>query len=286
MMNQLDDNCFASKANAVTLPQLAHRHETSRQIPVDTEIKIAIRNLDFFYADTHALKNINLDIRDQGVTALIGPSGCGKSTLLRTLNRLYDLYPDQRATGTIVIDDVNILEAKTNLESLRARVGMTFQMSTPFPMSIFQNIALGVSVLFQSDRAECAMRVEKALRAAALWDEVKDILKKPARSLSGGQQQRLCIARTIAMEPDILLFDEPCSALDPLSTARIETLISELAQRYCVVIVTHNMEQAARVGDFAAFMYLGEVIEMGKTEQVFGDPKDERTRDFVRGRFG
>jgi phosphate transport system ATP-binding protein len=286
MMDQLDGYPNSPREQHITLPELVRQHDQSRLGSVAGGTKIGIRNLDFFYGDFPALKHIGLDIGDRGVTALIGPSGCGKSTLLRTLNRLYDLYPDQHATGTIMIGGRNILDRDIDLKRLRANIGMIFQVSTPFPMSIFGNIAFGVSEHFRVSRAECKERVETALRGAALWDEVKDVLGRPASALSGGQQQRLCIARAIALEPEILLFDEPCSALDPISTARIEDLIDHLARRYCVVIVTHNMQQAARVADVTAFMYLGEVIEAGKTEQMFVNPADQRTRDYVTGRFG
>lgn len=286
MMDRIDGGLVSVRGKNNTLSELARRHDQSHMGTVAGATTISIRNLDFFYGENQALKHIDLEIGDHGVTALIGPSGCGKSTLLRTLNRLYEFYPGQRATGEIIIGGRNILDPGTDLKRLRANVGMTFQISTPFPMSIFENIAYGISLHFKASRAECKRRVEKALRGAALWDEVRDILWKPAVSLSGGQQQRLCIARAIALEPEILLFDEPCSALDPISTARIEDLINDLARRYCVVIVTHNMEQAARVADFTAFMYLGEVIEVGKTEQIFIKPKDKRTGDYVTGRFG
>jgi phosphate transport system ATP-binding protein len=274
------------RGQQISLPTLVRYQSASHQDVVAGSAKVSIRNLDFFYGTKKALSHINLEIGDCSVTALVGPSGCGKSTLLRTLNRLYELYDDQRATGEIIIAGQNILGLGTDLKRLRANVGMTFQTSTVFPMSIFENIAFGISMHFKANRAECRRRVEQALRGAALWDEVKDILQKPAGSLSGGQQQRLCIARAIAMEPEILLFDEPCSALDPISTARIEDLVHELARSYCVVIVTHNMQQAARVADVAAFMYLGEVIEAGKAEQIFVNPRNERTRNYVTGRFG
>ncbi|MCW6512144.1 phosphate ABC transporter ATP-binding protein [Lichenifustis flavocetrariae] len=253
---------------------------------IESGIKISIQNLDFFYGTTQALRHITLDIEDRSVTALVGPSGCGKSTLLRCLNRLYDLYPGQHATGEILMDGKNILDPGTNLEQLRADVSMVFQASTVLPMSIFDNVALPIGVLFQAPRSDRERMVETALRDAAIWDEVKDILTTPAASLSGGQQQRLCIARAIGTGPAILLFDEPCSALDPISTAHIEALIGELAKRFCVVIVTHNMQQAARVADVTAFMYLGDLVEVGKTEQIFSNPKDPRTRDYVTGRFG
>ena len=285
-MDQINVKPTSVKGQQISLPAIVRYHNASHQDVVAGSMKVSIRNLDFFYGTKKALNHINLEIGDRSVTALVGPSGCGKSTLLRTLNRLYELYEDQHATGEIIIAGHNILDPGTDLKRLRANVGMTFQTSTVFPMSIFANIAFGISMHFGANRAECRRRVEQALRGAALWAEVKDILRKPAGSLSGGQQQRLCIARAIAMEPEILLFDEPCSALDPISTARIEDLIHELARSYCVVIVTHNMQQAARVADVAAFMYLGEVIEAGNAEQIFVNPRHERTRNYVTGRFG
>jgi phosphate transport system ATP-binding protein len=286
MMDQINVQPTAVRDKQISLPELAHWRNESGPDVVAGAMKVSIRNLDFFYGEKKALNHINLEIGDRRVTALVGPSGCGKSTLLRTLNRLYDLYEGQRATGDIIIAGRNILDPGTDLKRLRANVGMTFQASTVFPMSIFANIAFGISMHFGANRAECRRRVELALRGAALWDEVKDILREPAGALSGGQQQRLCIARAIAMEPEILLLDEPCSALDPISTARIEDLIHELARSYCVVIVTHNMQQAARVADVAAFMYLGEVIEVGNAKQIFVNPRNERTRNYVTGRFG
>ena len=245
-----------------------------------------MRNLDFFYGDVHALKNINLDIRNRSMTALIGPSGCGKSTLLRTLNRVYEVYPDQRATGEILMDGENILGPDVDLAQLRARIGMTFQKPNPLPMSIYENVAFGIRLHRHMNRAELGERVEKALRDAALWNEVKDVLRNRAEGLSGGQQQRLCIARAIALEPEILLFDEPCSALDPISTSQIENLLEDLARTYCVVIVTHNMQQAARIADHVAFMYLGEVIEYDTAERIFVSPRERQTEAYVTGRFG
>ncbi|MHB1244888.1 MAG: phosphate ABC transporter ATP-binding protein PstB [Sulfuriferula sp.] len=248
--------------------------------------KISLRNLNFYYGKSHALKNINLDIPERQVTAFIGPSGCGKSTLLRTMNRMYDLYPGQRAEGEILLDGQNILEKGADLNKLRARVGMVFQKPTPFPMSIYDNIAFGIKLYESMGRSDMDERVEWALKKAALWNEVKDILNRSGNSLSGGQQQRLCIARGIAVKPEVLLLDEPASALDPISTARIEELIHELKTDYTIAIVTHNMQQAARVSDFTAYMYLGEMIEFGKTDLVFTNPKQQATEDYITGKFG
>jgi phosphate transport system ATP-binding protein len=248
--------------------------------------KVSIRNLNFFY-DTHkALKDINLPLYDKKVTAFIGPSGCGKSTLLRVLNRIYDLYPKQKATGEVLLDGHNILSPKQDLNLLRARIGMVFQKPTPFPMSIYDNIAFGIRLYEKLGSAEMDARVEAALRRAALWTEVKDKLKQSGLSLSGGQQQRLCIARGVAVKPSVLLLDEPCSALDPISTSKVEELIDELKTDYCIVIVTHNMQQAARTADFTAFMYLGELVEYGETEQIFTNPSKEQTQQYITGRFG
>jgi phosphate transport system ATP-binding protein len=248
--------------------------------------KIEIRKLNFYYGDAHALKDISLSLYRNTVTAFIGPSGCGKSTLLRVLNRMYDLYPNQRAEGEVVFDGENILAPKQDLNLLRSRVGMVFQKPTPFPMSIFENIAFGIRLYEKLSSAELSQRVEHALRRAALWDEVKDKLNVNGLSLSGGQQQRLCIARTVAVKPEVILFDEPCSALDPISTAKIEELIDELKADYTIVMVTHNMQQAARVSDFTAFMYLGELKESGTTQKMFTSPNDRRTQDYITGRFG
>jgi phosphate transport system ATP-binding protein len=252
----------------------------------DLKEKISIRDLNFYYGDSLALKNLNLSLYERKVTAFIGPSGCGKSTLLRVLNRMYDLYPGQRAVGDVLLDGVNILSPDLDLNLLRARVGMVFQKPTPFPMTIYENIAFGVRLYERLSRAELDSRVEQALRRAALWDEVKDKLGASGLSLSGGQQQRLCIARTVAVRPDVILLDEPCSALDPISTAKIEELIDELADDHTIVIVTHNMQQAARVSDYTAFMYLGELVEFDATEKMFTTPADRRTQDYVTGRFG
>jgi phosphate transport system ATP-binding protein len=252
----------------------------------DLKEKISIRDLNFYYGDSLALKNLNLSLYERKVTAFIGPSGCGKSTLLRVLNRMYDLYPGQRAVGDVLLDGVNILSPGLDLNLLRARVGMVFQKPTPFPMTIYENIAFGVRLYERLSRAELDSRVEQALRRAALWDEAKDKLGASGLSLSGGQQQRLCIARTVAVRPDVILLDEPCSALDPISTAKIEELIDELADDHTIVIVTHNMQQAARVSDYTAFMYLGELVEFDATEKMFTTPTDRRTQDYITGRFG
>jgi phosphate transport system ATP-binding protein len=248
--------------------------------------KIIIRDLNFYYGTTHALKDISLSLFKNKVTAFIGPSGCGKSTLLRVLNRMYDLYPGQRAVGHVEFDGEDILSPAQDLNLLRSRVGMVFQKPTPFPMSIYDNIAFGIKLYEKLSRSELDGRVELALRRAALWEEVKDKLNANGLSLSGGQQQRLCIARTVAVKPEVILFDEPCSALDPISTAKIEELMDELKQDYTLVIVTHNMQQAARVSDFTAFMYLGSLIEAGTTHTMFTSPTDQRTQDYITGRFG
>ena len=248
--------------------------------------KVSVRNLSFFYGDNKALKDVNVPLYDRRVTAFIGPSGCGKSTLLRTLNRIYDLYPNQRAEGEVLLDGRNILASGQDLNLLRARIGMVFQQPTPFPMSIYENIAFGVRLYENVPRTELNARVESALRRAAIWDEVKDKLQANGLSLSGGQQQRLCIARTVAVKPEVILLDEPCSALDPISTARIEELIDELKDDYTIAIVTHNMQQAARVSDYTAFMYLGELVEYDNTSKMFTTPTDRRTQDYITGRFG
>jgi phosphate transport system ATP-binding protein len=249
-------------------------------------VKIQVRHLDFYYGVVRALKDVNLTLPDRTITAFIGPSGCGKSTLLRVLNRMYALYPGHRATGEVLLDGEDILSSSVDVASLRFRVGMVFQKPTPFPMSVFDNVAFGVRLAQRISRGELAERVEGALRDAALWDEVKDKLSEDGRSLSGGQQQRLCIARTIAVRPEVILFDEPTAALDPISTLRVEETLEGLRQRYCIAIVTHNLQQAARVSNTTGFMYLGELIEIGPTEQIFTTPKDRRTDDYVTGRFG
>jgi phosphate transport system ATP-binding protein len=248
--------------------------------------KLIVRDLNFYYGADRALKDINLVIPEKMVTAFIGPSGCGKSTLLRTFNRMYQLYPKQRATGEILLDGENLLEKKQDLNNLRSKIGMVFQKPTPFPMSIYDNIAFGVKLYQSMSKHDMDERVEWALKKAALWNEVKDKLKQSGTGLSGGQQQRLCIARAIAVKPQVLLLDEPTSALDPISTAHIEKLIDELKQDFTIVIVTHNMQQAARVSDFTAYMYLGDLIEFGDTSTVFTNPKRKETEDYITGRFG
>ena len=248
--------------------------------------QLAIRNFNFYYGGFHALKNINMDVYKSRVTAFIGPSGCGKSTLLRTLNRMYSLYPEQRAEGELLLNGKNLLDRDLDVNELRARVGMVFQKPTPFPMSIYDNIAFGVRLHERMSRGQMDERVEWALQRAALWDEAKDKLGQSGMSLSGGQQQRLCIARGIAVKPEILLLDEPTSALDPISTLRIEELIHDLKKDFTIVIVTHNMQQAARVSDYTAYMYLGEVVEFDTTDSIFIKPKKKETEDYITGRFG
>jgi phosphate transport system ATP-binding protein len=250
------------------------------------EAILQVRNLNFFYGSFKGLKNINLDIKKNTVTAFIGPSGCGKSTLLRAMNRMYDLYPGQRAEGEINFAGTNILDPKQDLNLLRSRIGMVFQKPTPFPMSIYDNIAFGVQLYESLSKSEMDERVEWALQKAAIWNEVKDKLGQSGLSLSGGQQQRLCIARGIAVKPSILLLDEPTSALDPLSTGKVEELVHTLKSDYTVVIVTHNMQQAARVSDYTAYMYLGEMMEFGETDQIFMKPARQETEDYITGRFG
>ena len=254
--------------------------------PSAEQIKLAVRDLNFYYGKFHALKNINLDIPQNKVTAFIGPSGCGKSTLLRTFNRMIELYPEQRAEGKILLDGRDLLTSREDVALIRAKVGMVFQKPTPFPMSIYDNIAFGVKLFEQLDQSDMDERVEWALKKAALWNEVKDKLQQSGASLSGGQQQRLCIARGIAIKPEVLLLDEPCSALDPISTAKIEELIAELKNDYTVLIVTHNMQQAARCSDYTAYMYLGNLVEFGATEQLFFKPTRKETEDYITGRFG
>lgn len=248
--------------------------------------KIQVNHLQFYYDKFHALKNINLSIAEKTITAFIGPSGCGKSTLLRTFNRMFELYPNMRAEGEIVLDGQNILDKNIDVNLLRAKIGMVFQKPTPFPMSIYDNVAFGIKLYEKLSKSELDDRVESALRQSALWNEVKDKLKQSGNSLSGGQQQRLCIARAVATRPEVLLLDEPTSALDPISTAYIEELMTELKNDYTIVIVTHNMQQAARVSDFTAYLYLGELIEMGDTKQIFTKPKQKATEDYITGKFG
>ncbi|MFT3856955.1 MAG: phosphate ABC transporter ATP-binding protein PstB [Aquabacterium sp.] len=252
----------------------------------NTQAKLAVRNLNFYYGKFHALKNVNMELPANKVTAFIGPSGCGKSTLLRTFNRMFELYPEQRAEGQILLDGKDILTSKEDVSLIRARVGMVFQKPTPFPMSIYENISFGVKLFENLSRSEMDERVEWALKKAALWNEVKDKLNQSGSGLSGGQQQRLCIARGIAIKPEVLLLDEPCSALDPISTGKIEELIHELKNEYTVLIVTHNMQQAARCSDYTAYMYLGELIEFGATTDIFMKPKRTETEDYITGRFG
>lgn len=253
--------------------------------PADSLV-MEVRDLNFFYGSNQSLFDVNMPIQKSGITALIGPSGCGKSTLLRTMNRIYDLYPGQRAQGEILLDGENILSPKLDVTALRARVGMVFQKPTPFPMSIYDNVAFGVRLYHKKSKAEMDEVVEKALRRAALWDEVKDKLTKSGLSLSGGQQQRLCVARGIAVEPEVLLLDEPASALDPISTAKLEDTLEELKRDITIVIVTHNLQQAARLSDYTGFMFLGKMIEFGPTEELFVRPKAGKTADYIGGRFG
>jgi phosphate transport system ATP-binding protein len=270
----------------MNLDIFAIRPEATPEAVARTPTKIAARHLDFYYGRFQALKDINLEIAERRVTAFIGPSGCGKSTLLRTLNRMYSLYPGQRAVGEIVFNGRNILEAGVDLNTLRAKIGMVFQKPTPFPMSIYDNIAFGVRLYESLSPREMDERVEWALTKAAMWDEAKNKLKQSGMALSGGQQQRLCIARAVAVKPEVLLLDEPTSALDPISTAKIEELISELKSDYTIAIVTHNMQQAARVSDYTAYMYLGELIEFGATDELFLKPRRRETEDYITGRFG
>ena len=256
------------------------------QAGLNQKVRIAVRGLDFFYGDNKALKSINLDLPDRQVTGLIGPSGCGKSTLLRVLNRMYDLYPGQRATGEVLLDGRNLIAPGIDLNELRGRVGMVFQKPTPFPMTIYENIAFGVRLHEKLSKADMDERVEWSLSRAALWGEVKDRLNTSAMGLSGGQQQRLCIARSIAVRPEVILLDEPTSALDPISTLKVEELIDELKSDFTIAIVTHNMQQAARCADQVAFFYLGELIEVGPAAQIFTAPVQQRTREYITGRFG
>jgi phosphate transport system ATP-binding protein len=249
-------------------------------------VKVAVNNLSFYYGNSKALKGINLPIHEGEVTAFIGPSGCGKSTLLRVLNRIYEMYPKQRAEGEVLLDGSNILDSKVDINLLRARVGMVFQKPTPFPMTVYENVAFGIRLYERLPKSEMNDRVERALRHAAIWDEVKDKLHASGLGLSGGQQQRLCIARTVATKPEVILLDEPCSALDPISTAKIEELIEQLKSEYTIAIVTHNLQQASRVSKYTAFMFLGELIEFGETELVFTKPKQKKTEEYITGRFG
>ncbi len=277
-------------------PQSTHSDLSSTHNMINTHIqpakelsmhsKISVRQLNFYYGSFHALKNIHLDIPPHSITAFIGPSGCGKSTLLRTFNRMHDLYSGTRTEGEVLLDTQNILNKHTDLNLLRAKVGMVFQKPTPFPMSVYDNIAFGIKLYEKLNKSELDGRVEWALRQAALWDEVKDKLKHPGQALSGGQQQRLCIARAVATQPEVILLDEPTSALDPISTARIEELVIQLKQDYTIAIVTHNMQQAARVSDYTAYMYLGSLVEFGQTQQIFNHPAMQETADYISGKFG
>ncbi len=278
----------------VNMNEASHSHGQDRMAMVASQrevleaspVKLAARGLDFYYDKFHALKSIDLDIPEKRVTALIGPSGCGKSTLLRIFNRIYALYPKLEARGEVLLDGENILSPKYPMNRLRSKVGMVFQKPVPFPMTIFENVAYGIRHHEKLSKAEMAVRVEQALRQAALWDEAKDKLNQSALGLSGGQQQRLCIARAIALRPDVLLLDEPTSALDPISTSRIEQLVEELKRDYTILIVTHNMQQAARVSDYTAFMYLGDLIEHDRTQVIFSSPSKQQTEDYITGRFG
>jgi phosphate transport system ATP-binding protein len=272
--------------NGATQPPVPTALERPAEATGKLVEKILIRNLSFYYGDNKAIKSVNVPLYKHKVTAFIGPSGCGKSTLLRVLNRIYDLYPRQRAEGEVLLDGHNILDPGQDLNLLRARVGMVFQKPTPFPMSIYENIAFAVRMFENLTRRDLDERVQSALRRAAIWDEVKDKLQANGLSLSGGQQQRLCIARTVALRSEVILLDEPCSALDPISTAKIEELIDELKDDYTIAIVTHNMQQAARVSDYTAFMYLGELVEFDATSKMFTTPNDRRTQDYITGRFG
>ena len=258
----------------------------ARSVATLNEAKVAIRNLEFFYGDNRALKGITLDIPSRQVTGMIGPSGCGKSTLLRILNRMYSLYPGQRASGEVMMDGQNIIDASVDLNALRSKIGMVFQKPTPFPMTIYENIAFGIRLHEKLSKSQMDERIEWALTRAAIWTEAKDRLNSNAMGLSGGQQQRLCIARTIAVRPDVILFDEPTSALDPISTLKIEELIDELKRDFTIAIVTHNMQQAARCADQVAFFYLGELIEVAPAAQLFTAPKEARTQEYITGRFG
>ncbi len=282
------DNLKASMENgmAIAMTDRPKAADFSDANAKEVKKSIEIKNLNFYYGDFQGLKNVNLTIHEKKVTAFIGPSGCGKSTLLRTMNRMYDLYPKQRAEGRILFKGKNILDPDVDVNMLRARVGMVFQKPTPFPMTIYENIAFGVRLYEDLSRVEMDERVEWALNKAALWGEVKDKLHKSGQSLSGGQQQRLCIARCVAVKPEVLLLDEPTSALDPISTAKVEELIAELKDEYTIAIVTHNMQQGARCSDYTAYMYLGELVEFGETNKIFMRPEKKETQDYITGRFG
>lgn len=284
-----DMRATASDGNDGGLPENPENQVIQSEVllrTLDLTTKLAVRGLNFYYGDKQALFENNLDIAGNKVTAIIGPSGCGKSTHLRVYNRIFELYRDQRAAGEVILDGVNVLNPAQDVMELRKKVGMIFQKPTPFPMSVFENVAYGLKMHYSLSKSELADRVEEALRRAALWDEVKDVLDRPGTALSGGQQQRLCIARTIVVEPELLLMDEPCSAIDPIGTAKIEELINELKAEYTIVIVTHNLQQAARVSDFTAFFYVGRVVEFGATQQLFTNPANKQTERYITGRFG
>ena len=292
----MDMNCVTGRTNekggsvendmAIAMMARPEVNDASQTKTEDVKKSIEIKNLNFYYGDFQGLKNVDLTIHEKKVTAFIGPSGCGKSTLLRTMNRMYDLYPKQRAEGEMLFKGKNILDSDVDVNMLRARVGMVFQKPTPFPMTIYENIAFGVRLYEDLSRVEMDERVEWALNKAALWGEVKDKLHKSGQSLSGGQQQRLCIARCVAVKPEVLLLDEPTSALDPISTAKVEELIAELKDEYTIAIVTHNMQQGARCSDYTAYMYLGELVEFGETNKIFMRPEKKETQDYITGRFG
>ncbi len=286
--SQRPDGKGASVENDMAIAMMARpqANEASQAKTEEVKKSIEIKNLNFYYGDFQGLKDVDLTIHEKKVTAFIGPSGCGKSTLLRTMNRMYDLYPKQRAQGEILFRGKNILDSDVDVNMLRARVGMVFQKPTPFPMTIYENIAFGVRLYEDLSRVEMDERVEWALNKAALWGEVKDKLHKSGQSLSGGQQQRLCIARCVAVKPEVLLLDEPTSALDPISTAKVEELIAELKDEYTIAIVTHNMQQGARCSDYTAYMYLGELVEFGETNKIFMRPEKKETQDYITGRFG
>ena len=293
MTDNARDTPMTTATNADSQTSSAHQHSgahrivaAQREAMTAAPVKLSAKGLDFYYDKFLALKKIDLDIPEKRVTALIGPSGCGKSTLLRIFNRIYALYPKMTAVGEVLLDGENILDPKYPMNRLRSKVGMVFQKPVPFPMTIFENVAYGIRHHERLSKADMTVRVEEALRQAAVWDEVKDILGQSALGLSGGQQQRLCIARAVALRPDVLLLDEPTSALDPISTSRIEQLIEELKHNYTIAIVTHNMQQAARVSDYTAFMYLGDLIEHDVTEKIFSKPAKQQTEDYITGRFG
>ncbi len=286
MSNAKMGGASAKRGKSAPKTVAANTKSAARSADKSVNPKIEIRDLSFYYGDFQGLKNVTMNIAEKRITAFIGPSGCGKSTMLRTLNRMFDLYPRQRAEGEIIFNGRNVLDKDQDVNQLRAKIGMVFQKPTPFPMSVYENVAFGVRLYEKLRSYDMDERVEWALRKAALWDEVKDILGQSGLSLSGGQQQRLCIARGVAVKPEVLLLDEPTSALDPISTAKIEELVTELASDYTIVIVTHNMQQAARVSNFTAYMYLGEMIEFGATDTLFVKPKIKATEDYITGRFG